>query len=75
MNGLDLTTGNRAAPAGHKLILVADATDRTISRLTTDDDIQFQWARYDIGNGTNRPVAVDYDRTVGYRYLMLRIDV
>ncbi|XP_035672642.1 prolow-density lipoprotein receptor-related protein 1-like [Branchiostoma floridae] len=68
VDGNAVSAGNRAAPAGHKLILVADATDRTISRLTTDDDNQFQWARYDIGNGTNRPIAVDYDRAEDFIY-------
>ncbi|XP_066277518.1 fibropellin-1-like [Branchiostoma lanceolatum] len=62
------STGNRAAPAGHKLILVADSTDRTITRLTTDDDNSYQWARYSIGNATNRPTAVDYDRTGDFVY-------
>ncbi|CAH1258864.1 LRP6 [Branchiostoma lanceolatum] len=56
-------TGNKAVPAGHKLILVADSTDRTITRLTTDDDIDYQSARYTISNGAHRPIAVDYDPT------------
>ncbi|XP_035672639.1 fibropellin-1-like [Branchiostoma floridae] len=68
VDGDAVSAGNRAAPAGHKLILVADATDRTITRLTTDDDNQFQWGRYDIGNGTNRPIAVDYDRAEDFIY-------
>ncbi|KAI8512649.1 hypothetical protein Bbelb_092880 [Branchiostoma belcheri] len=68
VDGYAPSTGNKAPPSGHKLILVADPTDRTITRLTTEDDNSFQWARYDVGNGTNRPIALEYDLAGDYIY-------
>ncbi|XP_019626211.1 PREDICTED: uncharacterized protein LOC109471363 [Branchiostoma belcheri] len=68
VDGYAPSTGNKAPPSGHKLLLVADSTDRSITRLTTEDDNSFQWARYNIGNGTNRPIAVEYDRASDFIY-------
>ncbi|CAH1258061.1 LRP6 [Branchiostoma lanceolatum] len=65
----DTATGVKAPRPGHKLIVVADPRDRTITQITTSDDRYFPFDRYELGyhpllgRGIHKPTAVDYDKT------------